>query len=95
MSTLVACGKVTRRLFLHDKLICIVPLRKRPAAFGLIGGMWGIASVAGPLLGGVFTDKISWRWCFYIKLVTPPLGVRISLKLTPRDLAFLSVPCRF
>jgi MFS family permease len=36
-------------------LILIVPLRKRPAAFGLIGGMWGIASVAGPLLGGVFT----------------------------------------
>ena len=32
-----------------------LPLRKRPAAFGLIGGMWGIASVAGPLLGGVFS----------------------------------------
>ncbi|KAI9647983.1 hypothetical protein NHQ30_002606 [Ciborinia camelliae] len=51
--------------------ICISDLfsmRKRGAYFGLIGMTWAFASAIGPLLGGAFTEKVSWRWCFYINL---------------------------
>jgi fucose permease len=49
--------------------ICISDLfsmRKRGAYFGVIGMVWAFASAIGPVLGGVFTEKVSWRWCFYI-----------------------------
>ena len=54
-----------------------VPLEKRPTYSSAVIGMYGIASVAGPLMGGALTDHVSWRWCFYINL--PVGGVTIVL----------------
>ena len=47
------------------------PPKKRPAFTGILGAAYGLGSVIGPLLGGAFTDNVSWRWCFYINL---PIG---------------------
>jgi EmrB/QacA subfamily drug resistance transporter len=50
----------------------IVPPRERGRYMGLIGSVFGVASVAGPLLGGFIVDHLSWRWVFYVNL---PVGI--------------------
>ncbi|KAF9431120.1 hypothetical protein BGZ94_008895 [Podila epigama] len=46
----------------------MLDMRERGKYLGLIGGMFSLSSVIGPLLGGAFTDHATWRWSFWINL---------------------------
>ncbi|MGR3722612.1 MDR family MFS transporter [Abyssibius alkaniclasticus] len=50
----------------------VVPARERGKVQGIFGGVFGISSVAGPLMGGFFVDALSWHWIFLINL---PIGI--------------------
>ncbi|KAF9124526.1 hypothetical protein BGW39_008131 [Mortierella sp. 14UC] len=63
----------------------IFPLEERPKYQSVIWSVFGVSSVVGPLLGGVFVEQATWRWCFLINL---PLGV-VTLASV---IAFLHLP---
>ncbi|KAK0667512.1 putative efflux system protein [Cercophora samala] len=60
-----------------------VPLAKRPIYTGAIGSMYGLASISGPLMGGAFTDHVTWRWCFYINLPIGAVAIAVIIFIFP------------
>ena len=64
------CLLVTATAVIAD----IIPLRERGKYQGALGAVFGVTTVLGPLLGGLLTDHLSWRWTFYINL---PVGIAV------------------
>nr|KMM68572.1 drug resistance transporter [Coccidioides posadasii RMSCC 3488] len=65
----------------------LVPLRLRGQYFGILSAMWSVGSVTGPILGGGFSQDVSWRWIFYINF--PFIGFGIVFVILFLKLNFL------
>lgn len=63
----------------------VIPVKTRPFVGVIIGALEGVAMISGPILGGVLTEKLHWRWCFYINL---PFGGLVLAIIV----AFLNIP---
>ncbi|KAK1640034.1 major facilitator superfamily domain-containing protein [Colletotrichum phormii] len=61
----------------------VTSLSKRAGYVSMMGAVFGIASVIAPLIGGAFTDRVTWRWCFYINLPVGAAAVAALLFLFP------------
>ncbi|KZV65866.1 ABC transporter [Peniophora sp. CONT] len=55
----------------------ITTLETRPILLGLFGAVFAVSSIIGPIIGGAFSDHVTWRWCFYINL--PIGGVALAI----------------
>lgn len=61
----------------------VIPLRERGKYQGALGGVFGVTTVIGPLLGGFFTDNLSWRWAFYVNVPIAIIVVLLALRTIP------------
>ncbi|MCM6778157.1 MFS transporter [Nocardia sp. CDC159] len=61
----------------------VIPLRERGKYQGALGAVFGVTTVIGPTLGGLFTDHASWRWCFYVNVPLAILMIAVAARAIP------------
>jgi EmrB/QacA subfamily drug resistance transporter len=61
----------------------VIPLRLRGQYQGALGAVFGVTTVIGPLLGGVFTDDLSWRWVFYVNVPIAVIVIALAARTIP------------
>lgn len=62
----------------------VVPARKRALYLNIMGIGWAVPMLVGPLLGGLFTDHLSWRWAFWINVPMALLSIAAALAFLPK-----------
>ncbi|WP_320782578.1 MDR family MFS transporter [Streptomyces sp. CRN 30] len=61
----------------------VIPLRERGKYQGAIGAVFGVSTVVGPLLGGLFTDHLTWRWAFYVNVPIAIVVIAAAARTIP------------
>ncbi|MDX1873180.1 MDR family MFS transporter [Mycolicibacterium sp. 120266] len=61
----------------------VIPLRDRGRYQGALGAVFGVTTVVGPLLGGLFTDHLSWRWAFWVNVPVAVVVIAIAAVAIP------------
>ncbi|MGS0688004.1 MDR family MFS transporter [Nakamurella sp. GG22] len=61
----------------------VIPLRERGKYQGALGAVFGVTTVLGPLLGGLFTDHLSWRWAFYVNVPIAIIVILLAARTIP------------
>src|ERR1700749_3101378 len=61
----------------------VIPLRDRGRYQGALGAVFGVTTVIGPLLGGFFTDHLSWRWAFWINVPVAVVVIVVAVAAIP------------
>ncbi len=61
----------------------VVPLRERGRYQGILGAVFGVTTVIGPLLGGYFTDYLTWRWAFWVNVPISVIVIFVAAAAIP------------